>query len=78
MFESLFNKVAGLQVSALLKKRLQYRCFPVKFEKFLRKLFYRTPTVAVSKDMFPNTLINPFHPSAAFNIETSYLICNAN
>ena len=28
MLESLFNKVAGL--------RLQYRCFPVTFAKFLR------------------------------------------
>ena len=29
-----FNKVPDLQ--ALIKKRLQRRCFPVKFAKFLR------------------------------------------
>ena len=39
MLESLFDKVAGIQAfrpSTLLKKRLQHRCFPVKFAKFLR------------------------------------------
>ena len=32
---SLFNKVAGLQTCNFNKKRLQYRCFPVNFAKFL-------------------------------------------
>ena len=34
-----FNKVSGLRPSGLqnvLKKRLQHRCFPVKFARFLR------------------------------------------
>ena len=30
----LFHKVAGLQVSNIIKKRLQHRCFHVKFAKF--------------------------------------------
>ena len=34
-----FNKVAGLRPATLLKKRLWYRCFPVKFAKFLRTPF---------------------------------------
>ena len=34
-----FNKVAGLRPATLLKKRLQYRCFPVNFVKFLRTPF---------------------------------------
>ena len=34
-----FNKVAGLTPGALLKNRLCQRCFPVKFEKFLRTPF---------------------------------------
>ena len=38
-----FNKVAGLRAATLLKKKLQHRYFPVKFIKFLRNLFYRTP-----------------------------------
>ena len=33
-----FNKVAGLGCEALLKKRLQHRCFPENFVKFLRTL----------------------------------------
>ena len=34
--QSLFNKVAGLQTCNFIKKRLQYRCFPVNFATFLR------------------------------------------
>ena len=30
----LFNKVAGLRLATLLKKRLWHRCFPVNFVKF--------------------------------------------
>ena len=36
MLASLFNKVPGLSS----KKKLQYRCFPVKFAKFLRTPFF--------------------------------------
>ena len=32
---SLFNKVAGLQTCNFIKKRLQHKCFPVNFAKFL-------------------------------------------
>ena len=39
MLESLFNKVAGPQVCNLIKKRLQHRCFPENFAKFLRAPF---------------------------------------
>ena len=36
VLESLFNKAAALQVCNFIKKRLQYRCFPVIIAKFLR------------------------------------------
>ena len=36
MLESLFNKVAGLNVCNSIKKRLQHSCFSVKFANFLR------------------------------------------
>ena len=36
VIESLFNKVADLQACNFTKKRLQHRCFPVKFVKFFR------------------------------------------
>ena len=36
MLEFLFDKVAGLQGSNFIKKNLHYRCFLVKFAKFLR------------------------------------------
>ena len=35
-----FNKLAGLRPSALLKKRLWHKCFPVKLAKFLRTPFF--------------------------------------
>ena len=40
MLNSLFNKVAGLQVCSVIKQRLQHRCFPVKFAKLLRTNFF--------------------------------------
>ena len=36
VLEYLFNKVAGLRTCNVIKKRLQIRCFPVKFEKSLK------------------------------------------
>ena len=35
-----FNKVAGLRLATLLKKRIWHWCFPVNFTKFLRTPFY--------------------------------------
>ena len=42
VLESLFTKGAGLTICNFIKKRLQYRCFPMKFdfEKFLRTPFF--------------------------------------
>ena len=37
VLESLFHKVTDLQACSSNKKRLQHRCFPVKFARFLRK-----------------------------------------
>ena len=36
MLESLFKKAAGLKACKFIKKRLQHRCFPVTFAKFLK------------------------------------------
>ena len=36
VLKSLFNRVAGLEECSFIKKRLQHRCFPVKFPKFIR------------------------------------------
>ena len=33
---TLFNKVTDLQACNFVKKRLEHRCFPVKFATFLR------------------------------------------
>ena len=40
MSESLFTKAAGLKACNSIEKRLQHRCFPVKFAKFLIKAFF--------------------------------------
>ena len=34
--ESILSNVSGLKACNFVKKRLQHRCFPVKFAKFLR------------------------------------------
>ena len=36
-----FNKYTGLKDCKFIKKRLQHRCFPVKFAKFLRSLSFK-------------------------------------
>ena len=52
VLEFLFSKVAGLYNfvnSNFMKKRLQYRCFPINIAKFVRIVFFhRTPFVAAS------------------------------
>ena len=40
MLGPLCNKVASLQACNFIKKRLQHRCFPLKFAKFLRTPFF--------------------------------------
>ena len=40
MLHSLFNEVAGPEACGFIKERLQYRCFPVNFAKFLRTRFF--------------------------------------
>ena len=37
-----FNEVAAFYYATLFKRRLQHRCFPVKFRKFLRAPFCQT------------------------------------
>ena len=41
MLESPFNKVVDLKACNFVKKRLQRRCFPMKFVKFLRTPFLK-------------------------------------
>ena len=41
VLQSLFNKVEGLKACNFIKKKLQRRCFPVKFAKFLCAPFFR-------------------------------------
>ena len=40
VLESLLDKVAHLHACNFVKKRLQHRCFPAKFARFLRRLFF--------------------------------------
>ena len=45
VLESYFNRVSGLRVVTLLKKRLQHRCFQINFMKFLRTPFLQNTSV---------------------------------
>ena len=38
-----FNKIAGLRIAILRKKRLWQSCFPVNFANFLKTLFFKEP-----------------------------------
>ena len=42
MLDSLFDKVEVLKAWNFIKKRLQHRCFTVKFAKFLRTLILKS------------------------------------
>ena len=46
MLEFLFDIVAGLQLCNFLKRRLQHRCFAVKFAKFLEQHLQITASVS--------------------------------
>ena len=41
MLKSVFDKVAGLNAWNKIKKKLQHRCFPVKFVKISRAPFFK-------------------------------------
>ena len=41
------SKVAGLRACSFVAKRLQQKCFPVKFAKFLEHLFWKNLWTAV-------------------------------
>ena len=43
-----FNKVAGLRLATLLKKRFWHWCFPVNFVKFLRTPFLQNTSGRLS------------------------------
>ena len=54
--EAFFNKVAGLDPASFLKKKLQHKCFPVKFAKLLR-----TP---ILKNICKRLLLEVFYKKA--------------
>ena len=69
MLECLFKKVIDLKACNFIKKRLQRKCFPVKFCKFSRTIFfYRIPPVAASGRESEGTSIARILQSCHFNI----------
>ena len=59
-----FSKVSGLTPATLLKRRLQQKCFPTNFVKFLEHLFYKT----LHDDFFILQFISQFHFAKKFYI----------
>ena len=55
MLKFRFNKIAGFQAKNSIKKRLQHRCFSVKFAK--EHLFYRALPVAASGNLMKSLFI---------------------
>ena len=59
MLKSNFIKVVGLVWCNYIEKRLQHRCFPGKFGKFLRTPFLcRTPPVAAASAFIMSTHVS--------------------
>ena len=77
VLESLFNKFAGVRPATLLK-RLQHRCFSVKFVKFLRTPFCRTSAngcfshTSIFKQFLPSNNFCPF--TLMKNLEQTSLV----
>ena len=67
MLVTLFNKVAGLQVSNFIEKRLQHRCFLVHNANFLR--------TTILKLFFYFTLIIYLFSIASFDCHNEKLWC---
>ena len=54
------SEIAGPQAGNFIKKRLQQRCFPVKFEIFKNTYFEEHMRTAASKSL-SNLTFNPDH-----------------
>ena len=63
-----FNKVSGLRPATLLKKRLQQRCFPVNFLKFLGTPFLQKTSQRL--------LLFVIHLTVSFCKEVLYIYSN--
>ena len=63
VLKSIFNKVTGSQACNFIKKRLQHRCFPDKFSKFLRTprwlLLKQLPQKISSAVVFTHDVVFP-------------------
>ena len=77
MCESLYKKVAGLQLATLLKKRLQQRCFLVSFRFFLEQLFPRTHRVTGSEQI-QNFLVSTEAVIQRCSVKNVFLIISQN
>ena len=75
MFESLFNKVAGVEACNFILKRFQLRCFPVNIVKFFKNIsFYRTSPVAVS--VLSKLTLTRFSKNSSFSKKLKTLLLN--
>ena len=52
VLESLFKKVASVQVCNFIKKRFQHSCFLVKFPKFLKTCLYANGCFCIGAGVF--------------------------
>ena len=69
------NKVTGLKLATLLKKRLWHRCFPVNFAKFLRTPLF---TEDFQRLLLDSVFYCHEHKSDESYIKIAGFFCNAN
>ena len=72
--EFLFNKVASLQTSNLIKNRFQHRCLSVKFSKSLRTSFLRN----TSRGCFWKYLMNSLFIAYENNESCHCVVCSGS
>ena len=70
VLESPFNKVADLQACNIIKKRLQYRCFPVNIGKSLRAAILRIicERLLLLIELFCTDFVDISYENASFSI----------
>ena len=73
MLESRFNEVAGLKICNFIKKRLQHKCFPVKFQIFKNTYFeeHLQTTASALREFLRSDSHLPKNDCVIFFIESS-------
>ena len=60
MLKPLLNKIAGLELASFYKKRLQHKCFPVKFAKLLKTPILKNICKRLLREIYKKAALKNF------------------